>query len=168
MGSNGPAKLDPLKFASIDAENLASALKSERRGFDVQLPASGSDAFSVRHQLLSSLKIAVGVPVQETEITPENHLVLMASSRLERAREFPELGGSFMTPAICDALGDWFEEADRDGDDRLSIEGLKRWLESKARQHNDAYSDRAVPYPFVLGQKKEGSTLRACACLEAV
>src|SRR5208282_5015026 len=92
--------------------------------------------------------------VSETEIRPENHLVLMASNRLERARELRWLRASFMTKSIAAALGERFADADLDGDNRISIGDLRRWLESQAKRHNKDHPDHPVPVPFLFGQSK--------------
>jgi chaperonin GroEL len=49
-------------------------------------------------------------------IHPDNHLVLMASDRFEKARELDTLKGGFLTANICAALGEKFHEADKTGD----------------------------------------------------
>jgi hypothetical protein len=103
---------------------------------------------------MSGLKGAGHVELSDAELKPENHLVLMASNRLEKARELDYLHGSFMTSAICSALSSSFSEADLDRDKRISIEDLRRWLETEARRHNANHPDRRVPYPYIFGQKK--------------
>lgn len=100
------------------------------------------------------LKDAVGLRVEEMLINPDNHLVLMASGRLERARELESLEGSFLTFNICSALGENFFEADKDKDNRISIQDLKQWLERKAQEHNREFPDSSVPYPYLFGQQK--------------
>src|ERR1044072_3347881 len=94
-----------------------------------------------------------GVPVKELPIEPDNYLVLMASDRLEKAREFPYLNGSFLASSICEALSEGFFEADRDEDQRISIQDLMDWLKRRASSHN-SYSQEKVPYPYIFGQQR--------------
>ncbi len=94
-----------------------------------------------------------GVPVKELPIDPDNYLVLMASDRLEKAREFPYLRGSFLASSICDALGESFFKADKDEDQRISIQDLMEWLKRCASSHN-SYSQEKVPYPYLFGQQR--------------
>jgi sulfatase-modifying factor enzyme 1/caspase domain-containing protein len=103
---------------------------------------------------MAGLKGAEHVELSDAEMKPENHLVLMASNRLEKARELEYLGGSFMTSVICSALSHDFIAADFDRDKRISVEDLRRWLEKEARRHNANHPDKRVPYPYIFGQKK--------------
>lgn len=98
-------------------------------------------------------KAGITVPVDELNIEAENHFVLMASNRLERARELDELQGSFLTNKISQALTDKFYEADRDKDRKISIEDLLSWLEICSVKHNSS-SLYKVPQPYLFGQKK--------------
>jgi energy-coupling factor transporter ATP-binding protein EcfA2 len=100
------------------------------------------------------LKSGTGVPVEEVTVKPDNHLILMASNRLEKARELKSLRGSFLTVNICSALSDKFNEADRDRDGKISIQDLKLWLEEKAKDHNKKSHKDQVPYPYLFGQSK--------------
>ncbi|MBD1806315.1 SUMF1/EgtB/PvdO family nonheme iron enzyme [Microcoleus sp. FACHB-SPT15] len=102
---------------------------------------------------MTGLRNAVGEPIEEL-IHPNNHLVLMASDRLERARELEELEGGFLTTNICSALGDKFHEADENNDNKLSIQELMQWLTERAREHNRQFSDKRVPYPYTFGQER--------------
>ena len=93
-------------------------------------------------------------PVPVGEVVPaDNHLVLMASARLETARELDELKGGFLTASICTALSDRFDLADKDHDQNISIADLMGWLEETALNHN-ARSEKKVPIPFLYGQRK--------------
>lgn len=87
-------------------------------------------------------------------IDPDNHLVLMASDRFEKARELDTLKGGFLTASICAALSEKFHEADKTGDGRLSLQELMQWLEESAIAHNSQYPDKKVPYPYTFGQKR--------------
>lgn len=100
------------------------------------------------------MKNAAGIPVADTNLHAENHLVLMASGRFESARELDELRGSFLTVNICEALGDKLYDADADQDGRLSVNDLVRWLERQAREHNNQFPDCKVPIPYLFGQQK--------------
>ena len=99
------------------------------------------------------MKNAAGIPVADTNLHAENHLVLMASGRFESARE-RKLRGSFLTVNICEALGDKLYDADADQDGRLSVNDLVRWLERQAREHNNQFPDCKVPIPYLFGQQK--------------
>jgi formylglycine-generating enzyme required for sulfatase activity len=92
-------------------------------------------------------------PVKEI-IHPDNHLVLMASDRFEKARELDTLKGGFLTANICAALGEKFHEADKTGDSRLSLQDLMQWLKERAIAHNAQYPDKKVPYPYTFGQER--------------
>ena len=88
-------------------------------------------------------------------IQDDNYLVLLASSRLERAREIEELQGSFLTSNICDAIGEKFNEADLDKDGRISTDDLKNWLERQYLEYNKQKKEEdRVPQPYLHGQFK--------------
>jgi len=95
----------------------------------------------------------VGIPIEDLQIAQANHLILMASDRLEQAREFDEYEGSFLCSAILKALGADFYEADEDKDSRVSIQDLMVWLEQSAADHNRRNRLR-VPQPYLFGQRK--------------
>src|SRR5262249_20768445 len=99
------------------------------------------------------LKDGLGVPVDELNIKPDNSLVLMASGRLESAREFDSLEGSFLARHMADALTDNFFDADKDEDNRISVHDLMQWLTDRALQHNSSSKEK-VPYPSLFGQQK--------------
>lgn len=99
-------------------------------------------------------KAGLGDPVQEfIKTKPENYVILMASGRLEKAREFDTLQGSFLATKLCEALGRKFAQADRDHDSRISITDLKFWLEESANQHNRLEKEK-VPTPYLFGEQK--------------
>jgi formylglycine-generating enzyme required for sulfatase activity len=100
------------------------------------------------------VKSAAATLISDTNLYAENHLVLMASGRVEQARELEELQGSFLTVKICDALDEMLYDADVDQDGRLSVNDLSRWLERQAREHNNQFPDRKVPIPYLFGQQK--------------
>ena len=103
---------------------------------------------------VASLRSGIGERAQEMGVEPENHMVLMASDRLERARELEELEGGFLTTHLCSALGENFRYADGDGDTMLSLDDLKVWLEKRAAEHNSRFPDRKVPVPYLFGQRR--------------
>ena len=86
-------------------------------------------------------------------VAPENHLVLMASDRLQRARELDALRGGLLTQQLCAALTDAFVDV-AGADRRLSIGDAKAWLESQALRHNGEDPDHAVPIPYLFGQQR--------------
>ena len=98
-------------------------------------------------------KEAGAVPVNELKIEAANHFILMASNRLERARELKDLKGSFLTNKISEALTNKFYEADKDNDLKISIEDLLAWLEECTAKHNSSSAFK-VPQPYLFGQKK--------------
>ncbi len=100
------------------------------------------------------LKDAAPVPVQELEISPDNYYILMASDRLESARELEMLQGSFLTTNIVTALEEKSTEADKDKDGRISMQDLYQWLEDRAKIHNQLFPNISVRYPYLLGKQK--------------
>ncbi|NEP80070.1 MAG: hypothetical protein F6K39_19035 [Okeania sp. SIO3B3] len=93
--------------------------------------------------------------VNEIVIKPDNYIVLMAADRLEKAREIEELQGSFLTANICAAIGEKSNEADIDGDGRISIDDLKKFLRKKFQEYNEKLSEEYhVPLPFPYGQDR--------------
>lgn len=86
-------------------------------------------------------------------VTPENHLVLMASDRLQRARELEETSGGFLTQQLCAALSTSFTQAAGD-DRRLSLQDTTEWLERQAAEHNRNDPEHAVPIPYLFGQQR--------------
>ena len=100
------------------------------------------------------VKNAVGTPVADTNVHADNHLVLMASGRVESARELDELQGSFLTVNLCAALDNKLYDADIDNDGRLSITDLVGWLQGQAREHNKNFPDHKVPTPYLFGRQK--------------
>jgi formylglycine-generating enzyme required for sulfatase activity len=95
------------------------------------------------------------LPVEELRIASANHLILMSSGRLERAREYDSLKGGFLAHKICAALGAQFHEADTNRDLCLTVDELMDFLESAASWHNK-YADpnEKVPVPYLFGEKK--------------
>jgi hypothetical protein len=91
------------------------------------------------------------VSVQEA-VNPEDFIVVVASERLERARELDVLKGGFLTKHLTDALStNLFDATQMRG--QLTLEDLRRWLPLKAREHNDRYPSYRVPEPFVYGKR---------------
>ena len=98
-------------------------------------------------------KYAVGEPVEEV-IKPDNYLVLMASSRLEKAHEIDKLGGSFLTVNICSALVENYDEVEKKDDEKLSVQELVEWLKKKTREYNVKLNNKQVPTPYIFGQER--------------
>jgi hypothetical protein len=91
------------------------------------------------------------VTVQQT-VNPEDFMVIVASERLERAREVDELKGGFLTKYLADALStNLFDATEMSG--QLTLEDLRRWLPVKAREHNERFPNARVPEPFVYGKR---------------
>ncbi|MFL6262801.1 MAG: SUMF1/EgtB/PvdO family nonheme iron enzyme [Thermoanaerobaculia bacterium] len=97
---------------------------------------------------------AGSIPLTELSLASANHLVLVASGRLERVRELDELGGSFLARKIISALDNDFHNADQDSDLRLSLDELMHYLEQKADSHNRWSKGSQVPIPYLFGEKK--------------
>ena len=91
-------------------------------------------------------------PLSKDVVVAENHLVLMAADRFQRARELDEFGGGFLTQNLCRALTDGFVEA-AGPDRRLSIGDVQRWLERQTARHNAANPRRSVPTPYLFGRQ---------------
>lgn len=105
--------------------------------------------------VVNMLKSGNEVAIEEFVTKPDNYLILMASGRHQLAREVEELQGSFLTANICDALGKKLDESDFDGDGRISIVDLHKWLKLKFKEYNEKVLDKdRVPLPFLYGQFK--------------
>jgi hypothetical protein len=234
LGSNGPNSAEALRFANLDADQIARVLSHPRCGFDVQRPpnthnpqeidrflahsaelCSGSDTFLVyfsghgfvegaalhlmldetdRRKLLTTVLHAdsivralrycqakhkilildcchagavfgdgrfkggsgskVDTLVSDKGPDAESFVAVMASDRLETAREFDSIGGSFLTKAISYALGQSFRDADFDRDGAIDLGDLKRWLITSAEHHNNKSGNYRVPVPFVFGRER--------------
>ena len=146
------SRSDRLLGSAIPAEDVLRALRycrAESKLLVLDCCHAGAAVSSF------GVKDAVGLPVEETVSKPDNFLVLMASDRLERAREFDSLQGSFLAHNVCEALGDSFYEVIEGRDEqKLSVQELRRWLEQKAREHNRKNKDTPVPIPYLFGKSK--------------
>ena len=100
------------------------------------------------------LKSAGGIRISDiSEIKkPTSYQMLLASERIDAARELHELGGGFLTSHICSALDDKFYEADKDRDGQLTVQELQDWLKEKAEAYNQKHSEDNVPLPFLFGR----------------
>ena len=94
------------------------------------------------------------LPIEELRIASANHLVLMASGRLERVREYERLGGGFLSQKLAAALTEQFHEADTNQDLCLTIDELMDFLEKEASWHNRVYDNEKVSIPYIFGEKK--------------
>jgi hypothetical protein len=143
---------DRLLGSSIPAQDLLRALhycRAESKLLMLDCCHAGAAVSSF------GLKDAAGIPVEDALAKPDNFLVLMASDRLERAREFDNLEGSFLAHNLAEALGDRFHEVlDDQVDQKLSVQELGRWLEKRAREHNRADKSSPVPVPYLFGKSK--------------
>ncbi|CAB3888444.1 hypothetical protein LMG3410_03687 [Achromobacter aegrifaciens] len=90
----------------------------------------------------------------ETGEAGSSFIAIVASDRLERAREFDALRGSFLTRCICDALGSSFDIADRDRDGAIDLADLRAWFNDRAHAHNVKSPNARVPVPFVFGRER--------------
>lgn len=97
--------------------------------------------------------------MQEVGVPTESFLILMASGRLERAREVDYLKGSFLTKRICQALETNFDDADKDKDGAISVEDLKQFIDEGVAFHNTLYKDKIVPVPELFGRQKGSFSL---------
>jgi len=93
------------------------------------------------------------VPVEELAIASANHLVLMASGRLEKTREYDRLGGGFLTTMMCEALTTSFHEADDDGDLMLSIDDMMHWLDECVSE-GGTWQGETASLPRLFGEKQ--------------
>jgi hypothetical protein len=101
---------------------------------------------------MTGLKGAAEASLSERLVPPDNYAVIMASGRLDSAKELKHLERSFFTDAFCAALSESFKEADKDKDGRVSIADLGTWIADRAIRHNDEFPDDPVPYPSVFGK----------------
>ncbi len=51
IGSNGPATLDPLRYAASDARQFREVLGGSRCGFEVVVPEDGADSYRIRQMI---------------------------------------------------------------------------------------------------------------------
>lgn len=92
--------------------------------------------------------------VKSADQESESFVAIVASDRLEKAREFESLNGSFLTKAICEALGVSFDDADKDKDGAIDLSDLKLWVTENARKYNQKHPDHRIPVPFVFGRER--------------
>lgn len=97
-----------------------------------------------------------GMPISELSFASESFLILMASGKLEKARESSSFPGGFLTSRICYALGhsEFFGSADHDGDGVISTDDLRHFLESHAMTYNRNHEDAPLPIPEIFGRQK--------------
>jgi formylglycine-generating enzyme required for sulfatase activity len=143
--------LEQLNFTAIAASEVMRALR-ECKARNKLLILDCCNAGSIVKA--AGMKSAVEDSVKDLESLADNYQVLMASALSERAFEFDELQGGFLSTNIALALSEKFEEADRDKDARISFEDLERWLQERAYEHNKQSPDRPVPIPYSFGQRR--------------
>src|SRR5262249_35810178 len=95
-----------------------------------------------------------GTPIADIAGADQNYLLLLASERLELARELEQEQGGFLTSAICKVLEDSTMAADYDSDGQISVDDLVLALRSTAQRHNDENTKTHVPMPILFGKKK--------------
>lgn len=94
--------------------------------------------------------------LSEVSKAASSFLILLASDRLERAREVDNLHGGFLTVKFCEALEEF---ADADNDGQTSLADAVDWIRKSAKFHNEA-SERhkdtmqSVPIPLVMGKER--------------
>jgi hypothetical protein len=100
-----------------------------------------------------------GIADKYEDIIPEsNYAVLAASDRLSTIREYPDLGGSFLTQKICEGLNSEFHNLDRDKDDRITLEDLKNWLQNSNAKYNSTKNPKEkAPLPYLKNGYLKGS-----------
>ena len=103
---------------------------------------------------LAGFKGAAEESLSEKIIPPENYAIIMASGRLDKARELGHIQAGFLTDNFCKGLTDSFALADRDGDKRISISDISWWLTRCADEHNATRPTEAVPYPSIFGKTR--------------
>lgn len=81
-------------------------------------------------------------------------VALLASDRLQRARELSKLKGGFLSHWLCEALGDSMPRADNNHDGAIDLSDVKKWLESCAQEHNRKDETSRVPVPFFYGRER--------------
>jgi hypothetical protein len=88
------------------------------------------------------------IDVAELGIETETDVMLLASRRLEVAREFRQLKGSFLTSAICSFLSEARTET-------VSLSRLMSYLHSAAITYNrNRRNSPKVPIPFLNGNQQ--------------
>jgi hypothetical protein len=92
---------------------------------------------------------AGAVDLASIGVDSKTEAMLLASRKLELAREFAHLKGSFLTTELCRFLKDSDTET-------VSLTDVMRHLDSAARRHNAAITtDKpAVPVPFLNGSQQ--------------
>jgi hypothetical protein len=90
------------------------------------------------------------VNVRDT-VSPEGFIVVVASEKLERARELDVFKGGFLTKELADALSSNLFDASA-GRGQLTLDDLRDWLPLKAREHNQRFPEYRVPEPFVYSK----------------
>jgi hypothetical protein len=104
---------------------------------------------------MSGFKGAAEVSLRDAIVPPDNYAIIMAGGRADRARELPFRRAGFLTDTFCQALSDKMKDADSDGDRRISIGDITKWLTTCAANHNVEFPDYKVPYPSVFGKYRD-------------
>jgi hypothetical protein len=88
-----------------------------------------------------------GIDLVEFGLESETELMLLASRRLEIAREFEQLKGSFLTTTMCAFL-------DTTHTITVGLQQLMVYLNKLAQQHNADDTVQKVPIPFLNGDQQ--------------
>ena len=96
--------------------------------------------------------LAPGPEASALGLDSKNHLTLLASGRLETAREFDDLQGSFLTREMCNILSS-------DEDRPVTAKELVDELRRRGRARN-AHLQHKVPLPYLYGEYRGDLVLR--------
>ncbi|MDG4787994.1 SUMF1/EgtB/PvdO family nonheme iron enzyme [Micromonospora sp. WMMD1102] len=96
-------------------------------------------------------RAAPATSLNEVAAQAGSFLMLLASDRLERAREVESLSGGFLTVKLCQALE---RGADSDQDGQTSLGDAVEWIRRQAERHNAYSLGETVPIPLVLGKER--------------
>jgi formylglycine-generating enzyme required for sulfatase activity len=90
------------------------------------------------------------IPLRDVGIASDTFDIIFASDVLEPAFERDELGGSFLSWSLEEALLRRFNFIDDDGDRAVSVDDAMRWLQRSAYEVNQRLPER-IPIPRRLG-----------------
>ncbi len=143
-------------LSALRADALVSTMKFARARHKVLiLDCCYAGSVFSESQFRSSSGIAMkSVVAAEPSNEGESFVVIVASDRLEFAKELEAKEAGFLTTCICLALGDQMDEADIDGDGAIDLMDLRSWLDTSAKKHNKEYPGDKVPVPFVFGRDR--------------
>lgn len=161
--------------AVLDAGDLFLLWHSSERDRLLSTALSGAEIFRALNRCRAARKLLIldcchagamipGIRNQPTlsqfAPTERSFVLMLASDKLEFAREFDDLGGGFLTTHLRQALTSRIDEVDADGDGQVSVDDLMVWLRTAATNHNAERPDQRVPVPVKLG-KEQGKLILA-------